>query len=180
MPNFDDMQQDLFFEQLVKIKPKPATVIVKILMYVVALMLVFFMVSFALKNPFFLSFVVVLTFLVVLGLSKALKLLNIEYEYIITNGEMDVDRIIGKEKRKRMITFDLRRVEEAGVYNSEAAKRLGTQSFADKLMACDSREVNRLYLVTRQKKGLCLVVIAPNEKMAGALERVIPPSVLRR
>ncbi len=32
---------------------------------------------------------------------------SIEYEYIVTNNEMDIDKIIGKRKRKRMITVDL-------------------------------------------------------------------------
>lgn len=34
---------------------------------------------------------------------------GIEYEYIITNEEMDIDKVIGKRKRKRMITVDLRK-----------------------------------------------------------------------
>lgn len=38
--------------------------------------------------------------------------IGIEYEYIITNEEMDIDKIIGKRKRKRMITVDLRRATD--------------------------------------------------------------------
>lgn len=34
---------------------------------------------------------------------------GVEYEYIITNDEMDIDKIIGKRKRKRMITVEISR-----------------------------------------------------------------------
>ena len=37
---------------------------------------------------------------------------GVEYEYIITNGEMDIDKIIGKRRRRRMITVDLRRTTD--------------------------------------------------------------------
>lgn len=37
---------------------------------------------------------------------------SVEYEYIITNDEMDIDKIIGKRKRKRMITVDLKRITD--------------------------------------------------------------------
>ena len=37
---------------------------------------------------------------------------GVEYEYIVTNDEMDIDKIIGKRKRKRMISVDLRRTTD--------------------------------------------------------------------
>lgn len=30
--------------------------------------------------------------------------MSVEYEYIVTNGEMDIDKIIAKRRRKRLIT----------------------------------------------------------------------------
>lgn len=32
---------------------------------------------------------------------------GVEYEYIVTNNELDIDKILGKRKRKRMITIDI-------------------------------------------------------------------------
>ena len=37
---------------------------------------------------------------------------GVEYEYIVTNDEMDIDKIIGKRTRKRMITVDLKRATD--------------------------------------------------------------------
>ncbi len=36
-----------------------------------------------------------------------IKLQSVEYEYIITNGEMDIDKVQGKSKRKRLVTIEL-------------------------------------------------------------------------
>lgn len=172
---------DIFYEQLVKIKKNAANWALTIALYLLALLLIFGMVMFALTNTFFLSFVIILSFLVVWGLGKALKLLQVEYEYIITNDEMDIDKIQGKEKRRRLATFNLRQVEEAGVYNAAAEKRLQNKSFGTRLYCCNPTDANRLYLVTRHaKKGLMLVVISPNERMATTLERVIPATVVYR
>ena len=53
----------------------------------------------------------------VLGLGVYLvSNMDVEYEYIITNNEMDVDKIIGRRKRKRMITLDLASAEDFGPY----------------------------------------------------------------
>lgn len=170
---------DIFYEQLVKIKKTAASWALTIALYLLALLLIFGMILIALANTWFLSFVIILSFLVVWGLSKILKLLQVEYEYIITNDEMDVDKIQGKEKRRRLATFNLRQVVEAGVYNAAAEKRLENKSFGTKLYCCNPADENQLYLITRHaKKGLMLVVISPNERMATALERVIPATVV--
>ena len=36
---------------------------------------------------------------------------QVEYEYIYVNGDMAVDRILGKERRKRLIIYDMNKVE---------------------------------------------------------------------
>ena len=43
--------------------------------------------------------------------------LNVEYEYIMTNGELDVDKIIAKKKRKSLISIDLTKLEGFGKYS---------------------------------------------------------------
>ena len=40
--------------------------------------------------------------------------MSCEYEYIITNGELDVDKIIAQRKRKRMLTISISAFEDFG------------------------------------------------------------------
>lgn len=174
-------EMDTFCEQLVKIKKTAGTVALTVLLYVLAFLLIFLCVTFALSNRFFMSVVIIAAFLIVWGLGKAVKMLYVEYEYIITNDEMDIDRITGKDKRSRLITFNLRQVEQVGVYNAAAAARLKNRSFSKRLFCCNVDDENRLYIITRQNKGgQALLVLAPNEKTAHALERVVPKSVVYR
>lgn len=45
--------------------------------------------------------------------------LNVEYEYIVTNDDLDIDKIVGRRKRKRLISVDLKSVDEFAPYLNE-------------------------------------------------------------
>lgn len=61
----------------------------------------------------FAAYTLILLVFGVLGLGVYLvSNMDVEYEYIITNDEMDIDKIIGRRKRKRLITIDLRSAED--------------------------------------------------------------------
>jgi len=53
---------------------------------------------------------------VIWGLVWLLQGTSVEYEYIVTNDDLDIDKIIGKRKRKRLITVSLMKVTEIGEY----------------------------------------------------------------
>lgn len=42
-----------------------------------------------------------------------------EYEYIVTNDDLDIDKIIGKRKRKRLVTVSLRSVKSIEPYKAD-------------------------------------------------------------
>ncbi|MBQ3038319.1 MAG: hypothetical protein IJD30_03980 [Clostridia bacterium] len=45
------------------------------------------------------------------GLYFLIKSRQIEYEYILTNSELDVDKIMGRRRRKRVISVDFKHIE---------------------------------------------------------------------
>ena len=45
-----------------------------------------------------------------------------EYEYIVTNDDLDIDKIVGRRTRKRLITISLRSVKEMGQYGGNELK----------------------------------------------------------
>ena len=89
--------------------------------------------------------------------------MSVEYEYILTNGEIDVDKIIARRKRKRLITLDTRNFSEFGLYKS--APRVGQNVTV--IMACSSPEDPNTYyaLCDHAKFGQCMLVFNPNEKI---------------
>ena len=44
--------------------------------------------------------------------------LDLEYEYVYVNGELDIDKIMAKSKRKRLKSFDLAKLEIMAPVNS--------------------------------------------------------------
>lgn len=50
------------------------------------------------------------------------KKLYIEYEYVFTNGEIDVDKIVEMKKRSRAANFNIKNVELLAPENSQSVK----------------------------------------------------------
>ncbi len=95
---------------------------------------------------------------------------NIEYEYIITNGEMDIDKIIGKRKRKRMITLDLKSAQDFAPYPPEEDKSADATVHASNGLEQDAYYL----LVNHSGYGVVKLIFNPNEKMREAITQELP------
>lgn len=84
------------------------------------------------------------------------QVLSVEIEYTVTNEELDIDKIIGKSKRKSLGSYNIKEFTEGGRYNGEAATFL-----------CPSKNSENLYIL---KKDDIAIVIDPNETMLRAFE----------
>ena len=93
-------------EYMISEKQTGKTVLKKIGIYFAALLLTF--VSFIVMLMFpsvligFLPMVIVLIFYVAYRINTSF---DVEYEYILTNGELDIDKITNKRRRKRLLTI---------------------------------------------------------------------------
>ncbi|MDR0947758.1 MAG: hypothetical protein LBM87_08510 [Ruminococcus sp.] len=50
---------------------------------------------------------------------------DVEYEYILTNDDLDIDKIIAKRKRKRLITTKVSKFTDFGIYTDEKSDMSG-------------------------------------------------------
>ncbi len=96
--------------------------------------------------------------------------LNIEYEYILTNNEMDIDKIIGKRKRKRMITVDISKSLEFEAYPPKDEISRDVTVYAGTGLSNDSA----CLLTEHSDYGKVLVVFNPNKKMREAMAQEMP------
>ncbi|MCL2083967.1 MAG: hypothetical protein FWH06_01755, partial [Oscillospiraceae bacterium] len=95
--------------------------------------------------------------------------LNVEFEYILTNGEMDIDRITGKSRRKRLLTVDCRALEVcapiesiAQYENAQYTKRLDVSS--------GQNDAPRHFMVAPAKGGgRMLVIFEPDDRILSAM-----------
>ncbi len=97
----------------------------------------------------------------------------LEYEYSITNHVMDIDRIAGKKRRRKMIIIDLKEIQGYGVPNDEGfrhAVRKGLQ-----VLDFSSRVKNekKKYCIVPRPKGTYVVVIEPDDTMLSCMEQYI-------
>ena len=99
--------------------------------------------------------------------------MNIEYEYIITNGDMDVDKIMAKNSRKRVVSVKCAEFEAFGKYQSNVENN---KNFQTKFLVCDSLNSDNLYyFISRSAKyGRVFVIFNADEKVLNAMRPFLP------
>ncbi|MBQ7128693.1 MAG: hypothetical protein IJO19_01745 [Clostridia bacterium] len=177
---------DVFFEQIVKKKPNTLQKVLKIGFVVTAIILICLVLMYAfllmgMASPTY-SILSSLLLLASFGIGYLtrwyVKRLYLEYEYSITNGDFDIDRIIGKSKRDRIISTNCKDFEEFGVYDEKARQRFDQREVDSKVIAANLDEQPLYYIVVNHKTaGSVLIVIQPNERILGALKKFVPKTV---
>lgn len=171
--------QDVFIEYMVKAQSSGKVVILKILIVLAAIIVsvLAFMLSMLPALQAFSFIGMLLAFGAIYGAYYLITAMNIEYEYSITNGEMDVDKIVSQRKRTRLCTVKLREVEAFGKYKAEDHTN---KTYEKKVFACDSvANPDLWYCVSRVTgKGQVFLVFNANEKMMTAIKKYIPKPIL--
>lgn len=100
--------------------------------------------------------------------------LDIEFEYCLTNGQFDVDKIINRNDRSRMITFECKDIDTFAKYDSSVK----LDSYSTRIFAANADSENLYYFVTKaNESGKTIIVIEPNEKMLEGIKRCIPRNI---
>lgn len=94
---------DCFAEHMVKKVPTSQEKTKKILICVLSVILVAAIAAIAVMTKFMI--ILILACAIIYGTYYLLSGMNIEYEYIFTNGEIDIDKIIAKRKRVHLVTI---------------------------------------------------------------------------
>ncbi len=100
---------------------------------------------------------------------------NIEYEYIFTNGELDIDRIIAKRSRRRIITVNAREFDFFEPISSDKVKNIPSMGIQRTIHAEGDRKSEQVYVIVLNHKGIktCLY-IQPSKKILDGIRRYLP------
>lgn len=165
---------DIFNEQLVAKKNTLKDNLIKAGIIVAALIVI--MVCAMIK--FLAGLIMPITLVVGFGAIFFMRRLNIEYEYVFTSGELDIDRIFNKNKRKSYLTIDVRKFEiMAPIDSKDHARELSNYQ---KIVDCSSgikKPNTYAAMIVREGKREKLI-IEPNEKMLTAIKKYIPRKVM--
>ena len=99
-----------------------------------------------------------------------------EFEYSITNGDVDIDRIVARRKRNRLVSVRGQKIESAGKYD---AARMQNRPFDRTVMAASSLAEEGLYYFTyhSKKSGSTIVIFQPDERVKDAFYKSLPKLV---
>lgn len=108
-----------------------------------------------------------------------IKSKNIEFEYSVTNGEIDIDKIISRSRRKRIFSGNCKEFEVLarlkGDHYNDSVKNITNKIEA--VSSMDSPDV--FFCVTTYKGARTVVYFEPDERMLNAFRLFIPSKIFR-
>ncbi len=122
--------------------------------------------------PFFAAFSVVILAGVIYACYLLLSRLYVEYEYIITGGEIDVDKITGRSKRKRLLTADIRTFESFQPY-ADSDKSAGGATVVEVCTSLDDPD-NYCATFRHERLGDVYLIFTPNQACLELIAASLP------
>lgn len=161
---------DVFNEQLVARGANQKDLLKKIGIGAVGALIVFV----SMNIPQVATFIPMILIAVVAGIVFLFRRYNIEYEYVFTNGDLDIDRIINKSRRKSALSVNVRSFETMVPMNNKDYER--EVSNYTKLMDFSSGTVkdNTYAVIFEQDKNRVKMIFEPDEQMFKAIRSYIP------
>ncbi len=160
---------DTFFEQITAVKKSGKDIAAITGIWLLAFIICFLLVL-------FMGYLGSFSFLLIAGaLYGAFKLscrFNVEYEYIVTNGTMDIDKIINKSSRKRVLSFELATVSRLEKFNQGLLSSVNSKEI---VTACNLNDPEAYLMVSSTEgKGTSYLIFAPDERVRGAIVKFVP------
>lgn len=168
---------EVFKEYLIKQKKSTVDLAMQIGLVVGALVLS--IVAFMLGGDFIGPLVIVG---IVFGTAFLFNKFSREYEYILTNNELDIDVIYNRNSRKRVITFDMKKISVMASINDERHTAELNRGNCKVINASDNRnEANTYAIITESEEfGPCKILITPNDSLLEDLYRQAPNKVFKK
>ena len=102
---------------------------------------------------------------------------NVEFEYIVTNGDLDIDKITSRRKRKRIFSASCKEFEILSPVKSNSFSQ-SVQSIKSRIDASSSIDSPDAYFATLSYKGQkTLLIFEPDERMLNNFKIFIPRKI---
>lgn len=161
---------DSFKEQLVTRKSDNTVFIKRALIFIASLLIA--VVLFIFLNVMSLILIALLFW----GAYTLIRNFDVEYEYICTNGDLDIDKITAKSRRKRLISVDLKNVSD---FDLLKGKNLNKDYSIIDATSGESKDESYFIQCKDTKYGMCNVLITPDEDMLEVIKTYLPRTIRR-
>ncbi len=163
---------DNFAEYLVKKRPDSHDNLKKILLITATILVCAITIFFTILMR--IPFILIITFAVIYGAYYLISGLSVEYEYAVTNDEMDIDKIIARRKRSHLITVDIRKFEAFGVLDETVPKN----DDCTLVLCSDNTGEGEYYAdLTMDDYGFTRIVFTPNDAIVEAITASLSPQL---
>ena len=160
--------KDVFKEQLVKRRPSIKNTLAKAGLVSAAIFLMVFIVLFEALSFFF----PLLWAIIIFAAFFMFRRLNIEYEYVLTNYELDIDIIYGKSRRKRIFSASVRDFEAfRPVGSTEMEHSFSGANIKEDYSGGPGTNVIQYEFLANYKSKKMRILFEPNEDL---LSSIIP------
>lgn len=161
---------DFYTEQLIKKKMTGKDIMIKIGMIALTVLsvLVVFIFPMGIILPVALIVIDVFVF----------RGLNLEYEYLFVNGDLDIDKIMNKSKRKRVFSMNVADMEVLAPVNAGELMQFQRAKVSDYTSNSGNADV---YAMVVLEKGVHRkILFEPNEEIVEGFYMMAPRKVVRK
>lgn len=161
---------DSYVECLVKRKPNPLNILIKGVIYAATVTCAILALS-----------GLVVMFVPVIGLGLLIYFwmpnLDLEFEYLYLDKEISIDKVMNKQKRKRVVTLDLNKMEFIAPETSHELDSYKSRNLKIKDFSSKDPEVKKQILVYNGTSGTELYCIEPNGELLKCIKTVFPRKI---
>ncbi len=163
---------DTYIEYLVKKRSTSKDILLKILIVLAAAGIAILLFLLSPILGMFSMFGYLIAFGAIYGAYRLISMMNLEYEYLLTNGDMDIDKIMNRNSRKRLLSVKCSSFEALGPYR--AAEHQNKQ-YQTRIMACSSPSDPDVWYASfkHSKHGHTLLVFNTSERLLEAIRPFI-------
>ena len=165
---------DLFMEHLVQHKRTGKDLLIMIGIIVgagILLILSTLLLLFPATSGLWLLVAVAIIFFAVLFIKRT----SVEYEYILTNNELDIDKITAKSNRKRLITVNFADIEICAPVSNDA---FASNQGISRTLNCTGNGNGAMYFIDfATEKGKTRVLIEPPVSYIESVRRYNPSKI---
>lgn len=156
-----------YIEQLVKQQTTMATKLKRAALIALVVVGVFLCMLFMAAFPVLIGIIALVSWL--------WKRTDLEFEYLYFSGDLDIDKIMGMQKRKRVFSTNVKSIvllAPTGAYELQQYQNL-------KAYDCSSNSGNKTYeMIITQKGEKVRVIFEPNEKILNNMRMYDPRKIL--
>ncbi|MBQ5972824.1 MAG: hypothetical protein IJL69_01375 [Oscillospiraceae bacterium] len=165
---------DVFNEYLVKRKNGPKQLLYKALIGLAAIAIMAAAIYFHLG-----AFILIIVLAVGVGVFFAYKEFDVEYEYCLTNNDLDIDKIVARERRRNVFSLDVKRIELLAPMTEEHADRWKAPTIRARYDFSSGRKgAVPWFALFDGEGGKQLLIFEPPKKMRDGIRTFVPRAVI--